>query len=173
MPRPGLGCALWTRPVFSPKMNKTSFVVQYKFCTKKGFGSLLACSAPPPPAPPRGLWGLCARPGLCLALGASRVPPRSGRGAILAGGGGLASAGPWFSVVAPPARRPSRAPAPRRWAGSQALPSARFGLPCGRPPSAPGAAWPRTVARGPRWGPRRPSGRLPLLCGLCAPQNAV
>lgn len=125
------------------KSNKTAFVVQYKFCTKKGFCSFLSFSAPPPPAPPRGLWGLCARPGSCLALGAFRVPPRSGRCAVFAGGGGSASAGPWLSVVAPPARRPSRAPAPRRWAGSLALPSARFGLPCGRPPSAPGAARPR------------------------------
>lgn len=154
----------------SDKVKQNRFCCSIQVLNKKGVLFVFVFCGPAAPGPAPGALGPCARPGLCLAPGASRVPPRSWRGVVLAGGGGSASACRRLAVVAPPARRPPPAPAPRRLAGSLALPSARFGLPCGRPPSAPGAAWPRMGAR---WGPRRPTGRLLPLRGPRAPQTAA
>jgi hypothetical protein len=166
---PQVRCSTKCNPI-SDKVEQNRFCCAIQVLHKKGVLFVFVFCGPAAPGPAPGALGPCARPGLCLAPGASRVPPRSWRGVVLAGGGGSASACRRLAVVAPPARRPPPAPAPRRLAGSLALPSARFGLPCGRPPSAPGAAWPRMGAR---WGPRRPTGRLLPLRVPRAPQTAA
>lgn len=186
-------CSTKCSPI-SDKVEQNRFCCSIQVLNKKGVLFVFVFCGPAAPGPAPGALGPCARPGLCLAPGASRVPPRSWRGVVLAGGGGSASACRRLAVVAPPARRPPPAPAPRRLAGSLALPSARFGLPCGRPPSAPGAARPLAARaaggappsgpplRGgfalapPRRGARRPPGGFPRSappgalspCPLCA-----